>query len=609
VHPTGKPYRFFQGDESSIPNITPDERELLLALAASFDEMPKESSKAKLNGKAAGISPGDDYNLRGDPAAVLTKHGWRLTQRVGVVEYYKRPGKDENGHSASLHAIGHNNFYCFSTAAAPFDAERKYDAFGVYSRLEHGGDDKAAAKQLAKEGYGSQQPTGDKSKKAKPDDDTKTKAPTHDVLRDRWMKNRPPTLYAMGGFMQYRSGLWKPIEEGVIKGQMQRIIEKAKPEGIRPTGGLLSSVYALGVAFCSVPSELFNAQYQYLVCANGTLNLETRQLEPHNPKHYCTTGVSYDYDPNAKAPTWMAFLDWLERAANNQAAKHRKDDASKDLTDYLQEFAGLALTTDNSHELALWLHGPPGSGKSTLIEGFMAAMGDRTIELGLADIERSRFALGDLPGKTLAIATEQPGDFVRSTDLIIKLISGELVTVEKKFAHPYSFRATVKILWAMNDLPRISSPSSGLFRRVKVVRWPTLDENDIDETVKERIKLEGPGILNWALDGLYRLRQRGYFCTPDEVQSASLDFRAANDIPSVFLTECCDVDTTGKSDFKELSGDLYRVYKEWCLESGHKPKSSTAVAEDWKRLGLERKVSGGYSYWHGVNIRQITVTI
>jgi putative DNA primase/helicase len=275
VHLTGQPYRFIQGDESSIPTITPDERDLLLALAASFDEMPKEPSKAKSNGQATDISPGDDYNLRGNPAAVLTKHGWTLTQRVGVIEYYKRPSKDENGHSASLHAIGHNNFYCFSTAAALFDAERKYDVFGVYSRLEHGGDDKAAAKQLAKEGYGSQQPTDDNSKKKKADDDTKAKAPTHDVLRNRWIKNQPPTVYAMGGFMQYRKGLWKPIEEGVIKGQMQRVIEKAIPEGIRPTGGLLNSVYAIAVASCSVSSERFNAQHQYLVCANGTLNLLT----------------------------------------------------------------------------------------------------------------------------------------------------------------------------------------------------------------------------------------------------------------------------------------------------------------------------------------------
>jgi putative DNA primase/helicase len=603
VHPAGKPYRFIQGDTSNIPTITPDERDLLLALAASFDEMPEEMDKANSNGQTTGISPGDDYNLRGDPAAVLTKHGWTLTQRAGAVEYYKRPGKDEGGHSASLHAIGHNNFYCFSTAAAPFDAERKYDAFGIYSRLEHGGDDRAAAKQLAKEGYGSQQPNSDKANK-KTDGGGKLKAPTHDVLRDLWRKSQPPTVYAMNEFKQYRDGLWRSVEESVIKGQMARVIEKTKSKGTHPTGGLLNSVYSLAVAVCSVPSERFNAQHQYLVCANGTLNLETRRLELHSPKHYCTSGVSYNYDPTATAPTWMAFLDWLCQSANAQAAPHRKNDAGMELIEYLQEYAGLALTTDNSHELALWLHGPPGCGKSTLIEGFMAAMGDRTIEIGLGDIERSRFALGDLPGKTLAIATEQPGDFVRSTDLLIKLISGELVTVEKKFAHPYSFRSTVKLLWAMNDLPRIGSPGSGLFRRVKVIKWPRLDPADVKESIKEQIKKEGPGILNWALDGLSRLRRRGYFYTPDEVQQASIEFRESNDTPAAFLAECCDVDASGKSDIKESAKDLYRAYREWAAEAGHKPKSRQAIAEDWKRLGLWRSMSGGYPYWNGVRIRQ-----
>jgi hypothetical protein len=89
VHPAGQPYRFIQCDVSTIPTLTPDERDLLLSLAASFDEMPKEPDKAKSNGQAAAISPGDDYNLRGDPATILTKHGWTLTQRTGSVEYYK----------------------------------------------------------------------------------------------------------------------------------------------------------------------------------------------------------------------------------------------------------------------------------------------------------------------------------------------------------------------------------------------------------------------------------------------------------------------------------------------------------------------------------------
>jgi P4 family phage/plasmid primase-like protien len=446
--------------------------------------------------------------------------------------------------------------------------------------------------------------------KAKPTNgDDKPKAPTHDVLRDLWRKSQPPIVYAMNEFKRYRDGLWKPIEESVVKGQMARVIEKTKSKGTHPTGGLLNSVYSLAIAVCSVPSERFNAQHQYLVCANGTLNVETRQLESHNPKHFCTSGVDYAYDPNAVAPTWMAYLESVCDAANEKASPARKYCAGIELIEFLQEFAGLALTTNNSHELAVWLVGDPGCGKSTFIEGLQAAMGDRTVEIGLTDIERSRFALGDLPGKTLAIATEQPGDFVRSTDLLIKLISGELVTVEKKFAHPYSFRSTVKMLWAMNDLPRIGNPNSGLFRRIKVAKWPKGQIEDPDPTIKTRIMTEGQGILIWSLDGLDRLRQRGYFCIPDEVQRASLDFRAANDIPAAFLADCCVVDTTGRSGFKAASGDLYKAYKQWCLDNGHKPKSSTALADDWRRLGLERSMSGGYPYWHGVELLQVTVTI
>jgi P4 family phage/plasmid primase-like protien len=602
VHPAGKPYRFTQGDAFSIPTITIDERNLLLALAASFDEMPKEPDKAKSNGNAT-LSPGDDYNLRGVPAAILVKHGWTLTQRIGSVEYYRRPGKDENGHSASLHAIEHNNFYCFSTAAPPFDAERKYDAFGVYSRLEHGGDDRAAARQLVKEGYGSQQTTGVKSKKKITDDGAKAKAPTHDVLRDRWLKSKPKTVFATGRFMQYAKGIWKPVEEGVIKRQIQAVIEAAKPEGIKPTGALLNSVYTLAIAHCSIPSERFTAQNKYLVCANGTLNLETRQLERHDPNHYCTSGVDYDYDPDATAPAWKAFLVSLTDRVNSEAMPSRKNVAGRELVELLQEFSGLALTTDNLHEIALWLYGYSGTGKSTYIEGLQAATGDRHIEIGLANLEQSRFSIGDLPGKTLAFATEQPGDFIRATDTLIKMISGEMVTVEKKFAHPYKIRSTVKLIWAMNDLPRISSPNSGLFRRVKIVKWPKLDPADVKQAVKEQIKKEGPGILNWALDGLARLRRHGSFVIPDEVDKASSDYKAANDIPAAFLAECCEVDTTGRSGFKVSSGELYQAYNQWCLDNGHKPKSSTALAEDWKRLGLEHKKSGGYPYWHGVELR------
>ena len=41
---------------------------------------------------------------------------------------------------------------------------------------------------------------------------------------------------------------------------------------------------------------------------------------------------------------------------------------------------------------------PPGSGKSTLIEGYKAMLGGRAGLLGLAEIQRSRFALAETAG-------------------------------------------------------------------------------------------------------------------------------------------------------------------------------------------------------------------
>ena len=72
-----------------------------------------------------------------------------------------------------------------------------------------------------------------------------------------------------------------------------------------------------------------------------------------------------------------------------------------DAADFLQEFAGYALTTDTRFEIAVWLYGPAGSGKSTVLTGLQTMLGERAGILGLADIERSSFALANLPGKTL----------------------------------------------------------------------------------------------------------------------------------------------------------------------------------------------------------------
>ena len=101
-----------------------------------------------------GLRPGDDYNERGDVESVLLNHGWQVARRAGSTVFLRKPGKRGRGHQATLHAVAHNVFFCFSTSAPPFDDLRGYSAFQVYAMLEHNGDFSAAAKALSALGYG-----------------------------------------------------------------------------------------------------------------------------------------------------------------------------------------------------------------------------------------------------------------------------------------------------------------------------------------------------------------------------------------------------------------------------------------------------------------------
>jgi putative DNA primase/helicase len=412
------------------------------------------------------------------------------------------------------------------------------------------------------------------------------RVPTHDELRDRWMEQHPHRAYSQGEWRHYDpvNGLWVTTHELSVKSEITTVVEAAKPEGVRPTAPFVSSVTEMAKAKVHLPDEIWDADPDVLLCANGALHLPTLVLQDHDPARYATSAVPYAYDPDAVAPVWSGFI---------------KKTLQTDVARFVQEFAGYAITTDTSHELALWLLGPRGCGKSTFLAGLRAMLGPRAGVLGLAEIERSRFALADLRGKTLVTATEQPSSFLASTHTLNAIISGEPLPVEQKYRDPYTLVPHAKIAWAMNELPRIAEANSGLFRRVKVIQFPPLEEGERDPEVKRGIEGEGAGILNWAIEGLRRLQERGRFDIPRAVEEATTEFQLANDVPALFLEDRCE----RNKDDREQAAVLYDAYKMWCEKNGHRCQSSTRVAGDWERLGLERYRPGGKTYYRGIRLK------
>lgn len=409
--------------------------------------------------------------------------------------------------------------------------------------------------------------------------------PDDNSLAKRWLFNNPRVAWGMGEWRRYNNGIWTKTDPDAIKNNVKKVIEAAAPEGVRCTANLVGSVAELARLEISIPTETWDAAPDLLPCKNGVLHIPTRTLLPHTPEIYATAQLAFDYDPSAKCPSFMQALQQIP-----------------DAIEFLQEFAGYALTPDTRHEVAIWLYGEPGTGKSTILEGLKAMLGARAGILGLADIERSKFALSNLPGKTLVWSAEQPDSFISASHIINQIISGETITVERKYFDAIEITPHAKIIWAMNNLPRITSSNDGIMRRVKVIKFPALAAMSRDPELKEKIKREGAGILNWALDGLDRLNARGEFVIPSVVEDATKDFKEHNDIIKQFLEEnFAEIDLMD-TQCKTQSQELYDKYKDWCTRNTHKPLSSTRMADEWKRFGFTKVKISGLMYWQGVRI-------
>ncbi len=132
---------------------------VLASLARSLNRYRPQPGCAWDRAPAGGNRPGDDFNRRGQWADILTPHGWALVRQSEGVEYWVRPGKTGRGvWSATVgHCKGPDGqelLHVFTSSAPPFEPEKTYSKFAAHTLLNHCGDYRAAAAQLAQGGYG-----------------------------------------------------------------------------------------------------------------------------------------------------------------------------------------------------------------------------------------------------------------------------------------------------------------------------------------------------------------------------------------------------------------------------------------------------------------------
>lgn len=163
AHPSGEPWQAIIGSPADAPTLSQDEYDVLHLLLSMLDEYAPTDAPAVPfsqptvtgpHGTADEIRPGDAFNERHTWEELLTERGWTRVRQIGVETCWRRPGKGPNsGISATTGRGGFDNLWNFSTNA-DLPVGQPVSKFAAYAIWNHGGDLRAAAKELASKGYG-----------------------------------------------------------------------------------------------------------------------------------------------------------------------------------------------------------------------------------------------------------------------------------------------------------------------------------------------------------------------------------------------------------------------------------------------------------------------
>lgn len=399
-----------------------------------------------------------------------------------------------------------------------------------------------------------------KQKRETGNEEQKQKYLTYEfILAERYpnlkFKNR-------GDFYNYQNGVYTPMQVDEVR---NIIFSEMLKDGLTNYRKVASANDKIA-CFKSLDGRTFmhedeNPNPNIINLKNGLLDISTYTLMAHTPSYLSTSQIPIAFDPHAQCPNWIAFV--------HDIMEHDKDQVR-----LLQQIAGYSLTTSMALAKAFIFFGSGANGKSLFTRILSKVVGDRNVStVNLSSITK-QFGLTGLIGKKINLIDEISGNYFES-NIIKALISGEKLSADVKYRpEPIEFIPTSKLIFSVNELPKINDTTPGLYRRFIIIPFNRSYLKNPDITLESRLSQELPGILNWAIAGLKDLRASGYFHETTKNHEMMNVFKNDNSPLTEFLVSNYEpVEEGEEPKYMVKASDLYGEYKSYCFESGYKAKS------------------------------------
>lgn len=331
-----------------------------------------------------------------------------------------------------------------------------------------------------------------------------------------------------------------------------------------------------------------------LNCQNGTLDLHTLQLRPHNPDDLITKITGAAYDPAARGDAWRSFL-----------ASSLPDAAVRG---FFQRYAGMALIGKVLDHVMVIATGSGRNGKGVIARAMKPALGDYAIS-GANDLlvagrkgekksASELSAMMDLRGARWVEMSEIPKGAKLDEAGMKHLVGGDVVPAKLMGKDRINFEPSHTFYMLTNDLPAIDADSEAVWARIRVVPFTESFIGREDHTIEPRIAAEIDAVLAWAVEGLREYQKIG-LAAPPAVLAADAEYRQSNDPVSVFVAEECILTPAASAS----SAALFEAYTEWARRNGEPQLSSTALGALLRRTkGVTAGTVGRARGYRGIGL-------
>lgn len=339
-----------------------------------------------------------------------------------------------------------------------------------------------------------------------------------------------------------------------------------------------------------LPSQL-DTDHWLLNCQNGTIDLTTGQLREHRRADLITQLAPVTYDASATCPVWDGFLEKI--TAGNRG-----------LILFLQKAIGYSLTGDVSEQVIFIFFGTGANGKSTFLLVTLRMLGDYAkkapMDLFMAKGNETHPTEKTLLFGARFVAGIEAEEGKRLSEVFIKeATGGDPITARRMREDFWTFNPTHKVFLAVNHKPIIRGTDHAIWRRPKLIPFTvTIPGEEQDRRLPEKLYVELPGILAWAVQGCLDWQRNG-LGEPQEVWDATSKYREDMDVLGSFIGERCLINPEVQVSIKEL----YNAYVEWAKASGEYVSSKVVFGQRLAERGFTKaRGTKGVWYWSGIGL-------